>query len=96
MTLIAPTGAAIKALAVRSCIVDGELIACDANGLADFQLLRWRKSDDPAIYCAFDLIEAICATSRSRSARRNWRCDGSGCAASLRGLGGGRGIRTNE
>ena len=24
--------AAIKALAVRSCIVDGELIACDANG----------------------------------------------------------------
>jgi ATP-dependent DNA ligase len=49
--------AAIKALAVRSCIVDGELIACDANGLADFQLLRWRKSDDPAIYCAFDLIE---------------------------------------
>jgi hypothetical protein len=39
------------------CIVDGELIACDANGLADFQLLQWRKPDDPAIYCAFDLIE---------------------------------------
>ena len=33
--------AAIKALAVRSCIV--ELIACDANGRADFQLLRWRQ-----------------------------------------------------
>ena len=41
--------AAIKALAVRSCVIDGELIACDANGLADFQLLRWRRHDDPAI-----------------------------------------------
>jgi hypothetical protein len=49
--------AAIKALAVRSCILDGELIACDANGRADFQLLRWRRHDDPAILCAFDLIE---------------------------------------
>jgi bifunctional non-homologous end joining protein LigD len=49
--------AAIDALPVRTCIIDGELIACDANGLADFQLLRWRKRDDPAIYCAFDLIE---------------------------------------
>jgi ATP-dependent DNA ligase len=37
--------AAVKALAVRSCIIDGELIACDANGLADFQLLCWRKRD---------------------------------------------------
>src|SRR5262249_12365707 len=27
-----------------------KLIACDANGLADFQLLRWRKRDDPAIF----------------------------------------------
>jgi bifunctional non-homologous end joining protein LigD len=49
--------AAVKALAVRSCIIDGELIACDANGLADFQLLRWRKRDDPAILCAFDLLQ---------------------------------------
>src|SRR5215831_4307052 len=49
--------AAIEALAVRSCIIDGELIACDANGRADFQLLRWRRHDDPAILCAFDLIE---------------------------------------
>jgi bifunctional non-homologous end joining protein LigD len=42
---------------VRSCIIDSELIACDVNGLADFQLLRWRKRDDPAIYCAFDLLQ---------------------------------------
>jgi bifunctional non-homologous end joining protein LigD len=32
--------AGVKVFAVRSCIIDGELIACDANGLADFQLLR--------------------------------------------------------
>jgi ATP-dependent DNA ligase len=49
--------AAVEALAVRTCIIDGELIACDANGLADFQLLRWRKRYDPAIYCAFDLLQ---------------------------------------
>ena len=49
--------AAIKALAVRSCILDGELIARDANGRADFQLLRWRRHDDPAVLCAFDLID---------------------------------------
>jgi ATP-dependent DNA ligase len=42
---------------VRTCVIDGELIACDANGLVDFQLLRWSKRDDPAIYCVFDLIE---------------------------------------
>jgi ATP-dependent DNA ligase len=57
--------AAVKALAVHSCIIDGELIACDA-GLADFQLLRWRKRESNcfagvsgmtrAIYCAFDLL----------------------------------------
>ena len=49
--------AAVEALAVRSCVIDGELIACDANGLADFQLLRWRRQHDPAMLCAFDLIE---------------------------------------
>jgi len=49
--------AAVNTLAVHSCIVDGELIACDANGLADFQLLRRRKRDDPAVLCVFDLIE---------------------------------------
>ena len=47
----------VNALAVRSCIIDSELIVCDANGLADFQLLRRRKRDDPAVLCVFDLIE---------------------------------------
>ena len=49
--------AAVEAPAVRTCIIDGELIACDENGLSDFQVLRWRKRDDPAILCAFDLLQ---------------------------------------
>jgi len=49
--------AAVNTLAVRSCIIDGELIACDANGLADFQLLRRRKRDDRAVLCVLDLLE---------------------------------------
>jgi ATP-dependent DNA ligase len=37
--------AAAAALAVPSCLIDGEAIACDAKGLADFQLLRRRRHD---------------------------------------------------
>jgi bifunctional non-homologous end joining protein LigD len=48
--------AAVEALAVRTCTIDGEVIASNGNGLADFQLLLWRKRDDPAILCAFDLL----------------------------------------
>jgi bifunctional non-homologous end joining protein LigD len=61
--------AAIEALAVRTCIIDGELIACDANGLAE---LRWRKRDGPAIYWAStssSSTAAISGASRSRRAR---------------------------
>jgi hypothetical protein len=32
--------AAIAALPVRSCVIDGEAIACDENGLSVFELLR--------------------------------------------------------
>src|SRR5208283_5498564 len=38
--------AAMAALPARSCIVDGEAIACDANGLSVFDLLRHRRQDD--------------------------------------------------
>jgi ATP-dependent DNA ligase len=46
--------AAVEALAARNCLIDGEVIACDGDGLADFQLLRRRQHADPA--CAFDLL----------------------------------------
>jgi bifunctional non-homologous end joining protein LigD len=49
--------AAIAALPARSCIVDGEAIACDANGLSVFDLLRYRRQDDVVTLCAFDLLE---------------------------------------
>jgi bifunctional non-homologous end joining protein LigD len=48
--------AAVEALPVRNCLIDGEVIMCDGNGVADFQLLRWRHYADPAILCAFDLL----------------------------------------
>ncbi len=41
----------------RSCVVDGEAIACDANGLSVFDLLRYRRQDDAVTLCAFDLLE---------------------------------------
>jgi bifunctional non-homologous end joining protein LigD len=49
--------AAIAALPARSCVVDGEAIACDANGLSVFDLLRYRRQDDTVTLCAFDLLE---------------------------------------
>ena len=48
--------AAVEALAVRNCLIDGEVIMCGGDGLPDFQLLRRRQHTDPAILCAFDLL----------------------------------------
>jgi ATP-dependent DNA ligase len=41
----AQIAAAVAVLPVRSCIIDGEAIACDANGLAVFELLRQRARE---------------------------------------------------
>jgi ATP-dependent DNA ligase len=49
--------AAITALPVRSCVIDGEAIACDENGLSVFELLRYQRRDQVVTLCAFDLIE---------------------------------------
>ena len=50
--------AAVEALSARSCLVDGEAIVCDENGLAVFDLIRRRRSSHAdAILCAFDLLE---------------------------------------
>jgi bifunctional non-homologous end joining protein LigD len=49
--------AAIAALPLRSCVIDGEAIACDDNGLAVFDLLRHRRRDQAVTLCAFDLLE---------------------------------------
>src|SRR5215831_3408998 len=41
----------------RSCIIDGEAVACDDNGVASFNLIRYRRHDDCTFLYAFDLIE---------------------------------------
>ena len=49
--------AAIAALPVRSCVVDGEAIAVDDNGLSVFNLISGRRQDHAVTLCAFDLLE---------------------------------------
>ena len=44
------------ALAVRSCLIDGEAVCCDEDGLAVFQKLRIRRDNAVFLY-AFDLLE---------------------------------------
>ena len=44
-------------LPVSSCLIDGEAIVCDENGLAVFQLIRNFRRGKAAMLCAFDLIE---------------------------------------
>jgi bifunctional non-homologous end joining protein LigD len=48
---------AIGKLPVRSCLIDGEAIVCDENGLAVFELVRRQGALASAELCAFDLLE---------------------------------------
>jgi bifunctional non-homologous end joining protein LigD len=48
--------AAFAALPARSCLIDGEAIVTDRNGLAVFDLIRGHRPT-AAVLCAFDLIE---------------------------------------
>jgi bifunctional non-homologous end joining protein LigD len=48
---------AVGKLPVRSCLIDGEAIVCDENGLADFELIRRDGASESAVLCAFDLLE---------------------------------------
>ena len=60
---------AIASLPVPSCLIDGEAIITDGNGLAVFKLLRSYRNGQAATLCAFDLIDLtarICGDSRSR------------------------------
>ncbi len=49
--------AAVGALPVRSCVIDGEAIVCDETGMAVFELIRQRRTHIEAVLCAFDLLE---------------------------------------
>ena len=48
---------AVARLRSRSCIIDGEAVACDERGIAAFDLIRYRRNDDCVFLYAFDLIE---------------------------------------
>ena len=42
---------------LRSCVIDGEAVACDDNGVASFDLVRHHRPNDGVFLYAFDLIE---------------------------------------
>jgi len=44
-------------LQVRSCLIDGEAVACDGDGLPSFDRLRYRRQDGTVFLYAFDLLE---------------------------------------
>ncbi len=48
---------AVDKLPVRSCLIDGEAIVCDENGLAVFELIRRHDAGERAVLSAFDLLE---------------------------------------
>jgi bifunctional non-homologous end joining protein LigD len=49
--------AAVSALPVRSCLLDGEAIVCNEGGLAMFDLIRRARHGAKAVLCVFDLLE---------------------------------------
>jgi bifunctional non-homologous end joining protein LigD len=48
---------ALARLRVRSCIIDGEAVACDDNGVPSFDRIRYRRHDASVFLYAFDLID---------------------------------------
>ena len=48
---------AMNHLKVRSCLIDGEAVCCDDNGVAVFERLRRQREGKNVFLCAFDLLE---------------------------------------
>jgi bifunctional non-homologous end joining protein LigD len=48
---------AVATLNARSCVIDGEAVACDDDGIASFERIRYRHYDKTVFLYAFDLIE---------------------------------------
>jgi len=47
----------VARLRPRSCIIDGEAVACEGNGMPSFDRIRYRRHDASVFLYAFDLIE---------------------------------------
>jgi len=67
--------AAVTLLPVHSCLLDGEAVVCDENGLAVFDLIRGYRPIPPP-FCALSTgskwTAKTCGARRSRSARGRW------------------------
>jgi ATP-dependent DNA ligase len=48
---------ALAQLRSRSCIIDGEAVACGDDGISSFDRIRYRRHDATVFLYAFDLIE---------------------------------------
>jgi bifunctional non-homologous end joining protein LigD len=48
---------ALARLRARSCIIDGEAVACDEDGMPSFDRIRYRRYDASVFLYAFGLIE---------------------------------------
>jgi bifunctional non-homologous end joining protein LigD len=48
---------ALSLLRARSCILDGEAVACGEDGIALFERIRYRHHDASVFMWAFDLVE---------------------------------------
>jgi bifunctional non-homologous end joining protein LigD len=48
---------ALAKLRSRSCIIDGEAVACGDDGIPSFDRIRYRRHDASVFLYAFDLIE---------------------------------------
>jgi bifunctional non-homologous end joining protein LigD len=46
---------AVSKLRTRSCIIDGEAVACGEDGIASFDRIRYRRHDASVFLYAFDL-----------------------------------------
>ena len=80
----------LASLPARSCIIDGEAVACGEDGIAVFDRIRYKRHDHTVFMWAFDLIELNGDDLRREplEARK---------ATLARALGGARtGVRLNE
>ena len=48
---------AVARLKARTCIIDGEAVACGPDGIALFDLIRYRRHDERVFMRAFDLMQ---------------------------------------
>jgi hypothetical protein len=67
----------------RSCIIDGEAVACGEDGIAAFERIRYRRHDACVFMWAFDLIELNGDGLRREPLERRscWLTQGTACSS---------------